>query len=325
MKHLKYSQFKTNRLSIPVQLALALVLSVGLSLWGLGPLLGGTLSSKAQESDAEVDQNVVETEPKVKSVQLASKSILKQGHTVVVEVETTAPMKVSMSVLLGSKRSPLFLQRPNHYEAVVGFGIDDATGSFPLLIQSGEGRELYKDKVTVSSHQFGRQNLAISKSTQGLQPIQGEMEAIEALKKTMSATRFWSLPFKSPTPDCQNSPFGTRRYYNGKYSGNYHKGVDLRSPAGRPIQAIADGKVQIATQKFRLHGGTVGLDHGQGFTSIYIHMSKVAVQPGDMVKQGQTIGYVGSTGFATGPHLHWGLYANGSPVNPNQWVPYHRC
>jgi murein DD-endopeptidase MepM/ murein hydrolase activator NlpD len=72
---------------------------------------------------------------------------------------------------------------------------------------------------------------------------------------------------------------------------------------------------------FRLHGGTVGLDHGQGVTSSYIHLSKTAVKEGQVVKQGEVIGYVGSTGFSTAPHLHWGLYVHGSPVNPKQWNP----
>jgi murein DD-endopeptidase MepM/ murein hydrolase activator NlpD len=77
--------------------------------------------------------------------------------------------------------------------------------------------------------------------------------------------------------------------------------------------------VQIA-RMYRLHGGTVGIDHGQGIGSIYIHMSSIKVKPGDIVKKGDTIGTVGSTGFATGPHLHWGMYVNGLPINPNQWI-----
>ncbi|MBX2860590.1 MAG: M23 family metallopeptidase [Vampirovibrio sp.] len=135
----------------------------------------------------------------------------------------------------------------------------------------------------------------------------------------MSPKRYWDKPFQLPVPDCMNSRFGNLRLHNGKFTGNYHKGVDQRSPQGRPIKAAASGTVKLV-KKFRLHGGTVGLDHGQGVSSIYIHMSKFAVKPGDVVQKGQVIGYVGSTGFATGPHLHWGVYVNGMPVNPRQWV-----
>ena len=160
----------------------------------------------------------------------------------------------------------------------------------------------------------------MSKSTEGLQPLPGELEAIQALKDRVSPVKFWDDGFISPTPDCQNSPFGVLRLHNGVPTGDYHKGVDLRSPAGRPIRAINGGVVQIA-QMFRLHGGTVGVDHGQGVGSVYIHMSRLNVTPGQRVKKGDVLGFVGSTGFATGPHLHWGMYVSGLPVNPNQWLP----
>ena len=70
-----------------------------------------------------------------------------------------------------------------------------------------------------------------------------------------------------------------------------------------------------------MHGGTVGIDHGQGLTSHYLHMSKVLATEGQQIRQGDVIGEVGSTGFATGPHLHWGLYLFGVPVNARLWVP----
>jgi murein DD-endopeptidase MepM/ murein hydrolase activator NlpD len=112
-----------------------------------------------------------------------------------------------------------------------------------------------------------------------------------------------------------NSPFGVKRFYNGVFSGNYHKGLDQKSPAGTPIKAITGGLVKIA-RPYQLHGGTVAVDHGQGIGSIYIHMSKILVKPNQRVEAGDTLGLVGSTGFAMGPHLHWGLYVFGIPVNP---------
>ncbi|MCA9808555.1 MAG: M23 family metallopeptidase [Cyanobacteria bacterium HKST-UBA06] len=252
-------------------------------------------------------------------------STLSQGQSVVVTV--TAPdNKAPASLTLGKRSARFFKQdTPHTWQAVVGLSVDEATGPTALAVTQGDGSVLHHETVTLTKTSFGRQNINVSSKTGGLQPIPGELEAIGQLKTTLTPIRYWSMPFESPTPDCQNSPFGTRRYHNGTYTGDYHKGVDLRSPAGRPIKAIAGGKVQIATLKYRLHGGTVGLDHGQGFTSIYIHMSKVLVKPGDLVKKGQVIGHVGSSGFATGPHLHWGLYANGVPVNPNQLITYHRC
>jgi murein DD-endopeptidase MepM/ murein hydrolase activator NlpD len=93
---------------------------------------------------------------------------------------------------------------------------------------------------------------------------------------------------------------------------------------GAPIHAVAAGTVRIV-QMFQLRGGTVAIDHGQGLETIYMHMSRFAAKEGQKVKAGDVIGYVGSTGRATGPHLHWSLYANGHPVSPNQWVKLTSC
>jgi murein DD-endopeptidase MepM/ murein hydrolase activator NlpD len=136
--------------------------------------------------------------------------------------------------------------------------------------------------------------------------------------------RHWEEPFLAPTSGCMNSPFGVQRLHNGKPTGNYHRGVDQRGPNGRPIVAAASGVVRIA-RMFNVHGGTVGIDHGQGLTSIYIHMSKIAAEEGAMVKKGDVIGYIGSTGFSTGPHLHWGINVHGVPVQPLQWVKLTPC
>ena len=147
---------------------------------------------------------------------------------------------------------------------------------------------------------------------------------MHAFLTSVSATRKWQEPLLAPVPGCMNSPFGASRLHNGKPTGDYHGGVDQRGAAGAPIHAVAAGTVRIA-RMFTLRGGTVGIDHGQGLATIYMHMSKVAAKEGQSVRAGDVIGYVGSTGRATGPHLHWSLYANGHPVSPNQWVKLQPC
>ncbi len=150
------------------------------------------------------------------------------------------------------------------------------------------------------------------------------METVAAFRENLSEKRLWAEPLALPVAGCMSSPFGVQRLYNGKASGSYHGGVDQRSPAGRPVRAVADGVVKIV-RAWNIHGGTVGIDHGQGLQSIYLHMSKFAATEGAVVKKGDVIGYVGSTGRSTAPHLHWSLYANGVPVNPRQWVPLKAC
>lgn len=173
---------------------------------------------------------------------------------------------------------------------------------------------------------FGKQNIHVSKGAKGLEPSAAELAAIEAWKNTRSPEAYAAEPpFLLPVPQCMNSPFGVKRFYDGIFSGNYHKGIDQKAPQGQAVVAIAAGKVSIA-HAYPLHGGAVALNHGQGLGSIYIHLSAILVKEGQLVKAGQVIGKVGSTGFAMGPHLHWGLYQYGIPLNPLEgWVRPSVC
>lgn len=94
-----------------------------------------------------------------------------------------------------------------------------------------------------------------------------------------------------------------------------HKGLDLAAPSGTPIYAPIDGRVVMAGRN-RGYGNFIKLDHGSGISSGYGHMSRFAVSSGQRVSRGQVIGYVGSTGLSTGPHLHWEVWKNGKNVNP---------
>lgn len=100
--------------------------------------------------------------------------------------------------------------------------------------------------------------------------------------------------------------FGRQRIYNGK-PGAPHSGMDIAVPNGTPIKAPAAGIVTFAEPDLYLTGGTVLIDHGHGVSSGFLHMSKLDVEKGQYVEQGEVIGQVGATGRATGPHLHWGL------------------
>ncbi len=95
----------------------------------------------------------------------------------------------------------------------------------------------------------------------------------------------------------------------------FHDGVDLACPAGTPIHAADKGLVVFAGWQ-SAYGITVLIDHGSGISTMYAHCSRLAVKQGQIVKRGQVIGYVGSTGWSTGPHLHFGVRRYGKPINP---------
>ncbi len=115
-----------------------------------------------------------------------------------------------------------------------------------------------------------------------------------------------------------SSPFGFRESPTSGAS-RYHQGVDLAANAGTPIVASRGGTVTIASYS-NSAGYYVTINHGDGFSSIYMHMTNYVVSSGQKVNQGQTIGYVGSTGISTGNHLHFGIAQNGAYVNPCSYV-----
>ncbi len=119
----------------------------------------------------------------------------------------------------------------------------------------------------------------------------------------------------------KTSDFGHRESPTGNGLGTEHTGVDLAARMGEPILATADGVVGFAGQRGDGFGNHVILNHGGGLESLYGHMSAVAVPPGTFVRKGQVIGYVGSTGYSTGPHLHFEMRQNGVPFDPDRLFP----
>jgi murein DD-endopeptidase MepM/ murein hydrolase activator NlpD len=245
---------------------------------------------------------------------------VRQGETVRILVRDAGENFLNAGVRFAGKTVPLFRQEDGEFLALVPVSVNVKPGPHPLAIVDSTEAILHQTEVRVIDAKFPRQNIRATSGMKALEPVPGEMEAMRDLQNTVSPERYWADTLINPVQNCMTSPFGVARYHNGKPTGSYHRGVDLRSPEGRPVRAPAAGIVKIA-RMFRLHGGTVGLDHGQGVTSSYIHLSKTAVNEGQRVKQGEIVGYVGSTGFSTAPHLHWGLYVHGVPVNPKQWNP----
>jgi murein DD-endopeptidase MepM/ murein hydrolase activator NlpD len=118
-----------------------------------------------------------------------------------------------------------------------------------------------------------------------------------------------------PVPGRVTSNYGMRHHPILGYS-RMHKGVDFKAGYGTPIYAVTDGTVQMAGRNGG-HGNYVKLNHGNGLQTGYSHMSRIAVSAGEHVRRGQVIGYVGATGLATGPHLHYEMFRNGVNVNPS--------
>jgi murein DD-endopeptidase MepM/ murein hydrolase activator NlpD len=131
-------------------------------------------------------------------------------------------------------------------------------------------------------------------------------------------TEFADAPSIWPVEGRLGSSFGQREDpFNGE--GKFHTGVDIEAPYGTPVRATADGDVSGASMGAG-YGREVVLDHRHNFLTVYGHLSAMAVLPGQHVIRGQVIGYVGQSGRATGPHLHYEVRINNVPVNPHKYL-----
>jgi murein DD-endopeptidase MepM/ murein hydrolase activator NlpD len=213
----------------------------------------------------------------------------------------------------------LFPQSDGRQLGLMPVPVLEKAGEYPLELLNEGGNVLDTMAVRVLAARYPKQNVTLKRSTAALKPSPGEQETVLAFQKTASSVRYWADRIELPVPGCLTSLFGVRRFVNSKPTGNFHAGLDQRGETGTPIHAVAGGTVRIV-RDFNLRGGTVAIDHGQGVESIYMHMSQTAAAEGARVSAGDVIGYIGETGRANGPHLHWTLYVNGVPVNPAQWV-----
>jgi murein DD-endopeptidase MepM/ murein hydrolase activator NlpD len=150
-----------------------------------------------------------------------------------------------------------------------------------------------------------------------------EIEASTARKEAGDASRApltgFTERFALPVDGRKTTAFGAQRILNGVEK-RPHYGVDLAAPIGTPIHAPADGVVALADSDLYFEGAMIVLDHGQGFLSKYLHVSRIDVEPGERVRRGQRIGAVGSRGRSTGPHLCWRLKWRDRNLDPMQWL-----
>ncbi|MEG5266990.1 peptidoglycan DD-metalloendopeptidase family protein [Pseudomonas sp. JDS28PS106] len=198
--------------------------------------------------------------------------------------------------------------------AIVGIPLTVKPGSEQLM---SSGRAI---GFTVGSKKYPEQRITLKNKRQ-VNPNPDDVKRIEAeLAEQIRAYRSFTpgtpsnLILDKPVNGPLSSKFGVRRFFNGEER-NPHAGLDFAVPAGTPIKSPAAGKVILIGNYF-FNGNTVFVDHGQGFISMFCHMSKIDVKTGDSVMRGGVVGRVGSTGRATGPHMHWNVSLNDARVDP---------
>ncbi len=205
---------------------------------------------------------------------------------------------------------------------LIGFDRDD-TSSYLLKVKYQTGKVQLK-KLFPAKRVFKIQKINNMKKELVTAPksenerIVRERKVINEARSTIGQvdTALYFSGFIRPVSNGRISGvFGSQRILNGVPK-NIHNGLDIAAPKGTPVYAMTDGIVRLAADTFYYSGNFIMLDHGQGLSSVYLHLSHKDVKEGDRVKKGDKIGEIGQTGRSTGPHLHWGVQWYDKKIDP---------
>ncbi len=213
---------------------------------------------------------------------------------------------------------PLDVDAAGTWQALLGIDLDVKAGLYPVTVTAidavSETSSIVEVQLRVQAGQFPTRRLRVA--PRYVDPPAGEVTRILAEAKRLTdifasrTTKQWQGPFRPPAPGTPNSNFGLRSVFNGQ-ARNPHAGVDYRGPTGQPIAAPDRGTVVLAEDLY-FTGQTVIVDHGAGLFSLFAHLSRIDVTPGQQVAPGDIVGRLGATGRVTGPHLHWAVRLGGA-------------
>jgi murein DD-endopeptidase MepM/ murein hydrolase activator NlpD len=202
--------------------------------------------------------------------------------------------------------------------ALVGIPFDAQAGTYSIQVRNGNPIEFnVQDKQYRTQRITLKDNNMVEPDDESSARIVREL-AIQKQLRTRFSAGDANIDFIRPAAGADTGRFGMRRIFNGQ-SRNPHSGMDIAAAAGTPIKSSAAGRI-LYTGNLFFSGNVVYIDHGAGVISMYAHLSKITVNVGDSVQQGDIVGEVGSSGRATGPHLHWSVYLNGEAADPSLFL-----
>jgi murein DD-endopeptidase MepM/ murein hydrolase activator NlpD len=224
------------------------------------------------------------------------------------------------TVKFNDKRS-MVIERGGRWIAVIGVPLGQDIGPAEATVAVGDKHDALE--FDVREHSYKEQRLTVKKSyvdlsEEQLARVTADRKIIDAALNNFAEVAEPALDIKSPVDGPRSSSFGLRRFFNDQPR-SPHSGMDIAAVDGTPVAAPGGGTIS-ATGDFYFNGNTVFIDHGQGFVSMYCHLSRIDVEKGESVSGGDVIGTVGKTGRVTGAHLHFGTYLTGTAVDPALFI-----
>jgi murein DD-endopeptidase MepM/ murein hydrolase activator NlpD len=249
---------------------------------------------------------------------------LESGSPVLFRIELNQPADSLHGMWLDHPLVFIKAHQGNAWYVLAGIDVEQAPGTYPMELTAVEaaGKEVHAtQQVNVLPGSYKTTTLHVEEKyvepdAATLARIAADKAVKDAAFAHTSSEPLWSGSFRSPVPFAPTDSFGTRRMFNGKLA-SIHRGTDFHASSGTPVVAANDGVVIIAQGMF-YEGNLVVVDHGQQFSTLYMHFSKIEVKVGDHVHKGQRLGLSGATGRVTGPHLHLGVRWQGMYVDAVQ-------
>lgn len=244
-----------------------------------------------------------------------------QGEALYIQVELSAAPKDKVHLTFLEREVPCYNSSNGEWECYSAVPADAKTGEQKIKI-SANNKVIKNSKVQVRSAPFPTEPLRLDEEKKSLLVRPDRKEEVKKIRSALStetSEKLWGRDFLKPLEGGIESNYGEKRTLEGKLRKGYHRGVDLGAPEGSPILAAHNGKV-VLTGEFAEEGNMVMVDHGQGILTVYMHCSAILVSVGQSVRKGELIGKVGSTGVANTPHLHFGIYIHGVPIDPLYWL-----
>lgn len=254
-------------------------------------------------------------------VQLSLNAAARQGETVVLRALYADGAELSAESILGF--SPRFFSAGDGSQvALLPVRYTTPAGVYSLTLTAGD--EVLTREIVVEQREFEVQHLEMDAATAEETALSAAANAeweekVEPLKEVADPVQYWENPFLQPVSGEITTEFGCIRYTDDDPAPSRHGGIDIAAKTGTDVLAANSGRVLFA-ERIQLTGNTVVIEHGYGLKSFYYHMDSLSVSAGDAVKKGDKIGEVGTTGYSTGPHLHFALAVNNVFVNP--WTAF---
>jgi murein DD-endopeptidase MepM/ murein hydrolase activator NlpD len=260
--------------------------------------------------------------PGIKSIVLDNLPLI-QGDTFLIEVESNQPVTIKADL---ASIQPTFVDLGGVQMAYGGIHALTEPGVYPLTmtVTYPDGSEYRFDQLVMisSANYVTDKPLQVDPESIGTEAEKAENAKFKSIIATVTPTQQWDGLWYSPAQDadCIISEFGSRRTYNDDPGVYYHTGLDLGYCKGTDVYAPAGGTVVGVFPDQVVRGNSIVIDHGLGIYTTYMHLNEILVEQGTVVESGQLIGIIGTTGRSTGPHLHFEVDIQGTPVNPLTWL-----